>query len=209
LWQCSYAQSAIGELAAAGYALFWKLVATARPSPLITEATIFPGPHSITDVIQGIIPLEWVSMMHKAGLTMAKAWSIASRVGTYFVTAAKAQIWIPWCDAQAVREHSLQVTRRDKIQGRRCISQPSSRDATSQRYVINAVRARAGWCLKCHVSVVDHYGGVCPPEILQAPFLADELLCSHYMSHCMLPSVYNPYVVLKALGSTESGVEEP
>ena len=95
LWQCLCAQSAIGELAAGGYALFWKLVAAAQSSPQLTQATIFPGPHSITDVIQGIVPLEWVLMMHKAGLTMDKAQSIASRVGAYFVTTAKAQIWNP------------------------------------------------------------------------------------------------------------------
>jgi hypothetical protein len=209
LWQCLCAQSAIGELAAGGYVLFWKLVATAQSSPQITQATIFPGPHSITDVIQGIVPLEWVSMMHRAGLTMDKAQSIASRVGAYFVTTAKAQIWNPQCDAQAAQEHSLQVTCRDKIQGRRHMSQPSPRNASSQQYITNAVCARAGWCPRCHVSIVDHHGGVCPPEILQAPFLADELLCSHYMSQCLLPSVYNPCVVLKVLDSTESSVEEP
>ena len=95
LWQCLCAQSAIGELAAGGYALFWKLVMAAQSSPQLTQATIFPGPHSVTDVIQGIVPLEWVLMMHKAGLTMDKARSIVSKVGAYFVTTAKAQIWNP------------------------------------------------------------------------------------------------------------------
>ena len=68
------------------------------------------------------------------------------------------------------------------------------------------LHARAGCCLSCHVSLVDHKGGVCPPEVFQAPHIADSLLHMYHRAQCILPTVYNPSGVLRALDSTEGGV---
>ena len=81
-------------------------------------ATIFPGPHSVVDVVKGIVPLEWVNTLCGVGLSLAQAKSVARKVGAHIVAVAYKDIWCPQCDAQVLRERSLLVTPKAKSHGR-------------------------------------------------------------------------------------------
>ena len=108
-----------------GTQLFWDLASEAGLGPgLSRSASIFPGPYSIIDTVQGIVPLEWVVALHTCGLGQVKARSVALKVGKYMVTTAHKEIWQPHCDAQVVHEHSLLVTQKAKTSGRMCVGYP-------------------------------------------------------------------------------------
>jgi len=64
-----------------GSCLFWdlaeKLCGGQKPP---RTATIFPGPHSVVDVVKGIVPLEWVNTLCGVGLSLAQAKSVPGRL---------------------------------------------------------------------------------------------------------------------------------
>ena len=125
LWQCAHSQVALGEIEREGTQLFWDLAAEAGLGPgLSRSANIFPGPYTIVEAVQGIIPLEWVTALHTSGLAQAKARSVALKVGKYMVSTAHKEIWQPHCDAQVIHECSLLVTQKAKTSGRIHVDYP-------------------------------------------------------------------------------------
>ena len=68
----------------------------------------------VLHVIQGIVPLEWATILHSCGLSAKKVRVIAKRVGKYFVGAGHDSIWRPRCEAQISHEHGLSITQRAK-----------------------------------------------------------------------------------------------
>ena len=202
LWQCAHSQVALGRIEREGTQLFWDLASEAGLGPgLSRSATIFPGPYTIVDAVRGIVPLEWVVALHTCGLGQVKARSVALKVGKYMVTAAHKEIWQPHCHAQVICEHSLLVTQKAKTSGRICVGYPHHRARLKQR-VTHIACVLAGFCQLCHLSFIDHHVGVCPPLLLQAPFLAYRLLQRYHRLLCNLPSILNPRVALQALDST-------
>ena len=84
--------------------LFWKLAKGARRGAVFAETGIFPGPHSVFDVIQGVVPMEWATILRGCGISAKGVRSVAMKVGKYFVSAAHDEIWRPRCEAQVERE---------------------------------------------------------------------------------------------------------
>ena len=202
LWQCQHAQMVLAKIEEEGTDRFWQLAAVEWPGLRAARSTaIFPGPNSITEVVRGIVPLEWVTLLCACGLSLVKARSVAARIGKFIVSAAHDQIWCPCCDAQVMRERSLLVTQRAKTHSREHITQHSCRAQLKSR-VTHISRTLAGFCQMCQLSFVDHPLGACPSLLSQAPFLADSLLHRHHRSLCILPSILNLYVALRVLDST-------
>ena len=186
LWQCQHSHEAVQRIRVEGCHLFWDLAVAACSSLRTTRSTgIFPGPHSIIDAVRGIVPLEWVVTLQASGIPLAKARSIASKVGVYFVTTAHWDIWQPHCCVQVAHEHSLLVTQKAKTHGRVCVTQ-SSHCIRLKPHCTHISHALAGFCKMCQLSFVDHHEGICPPLLSQAPFLADSLVQMHHCSLCIL-----------------------
>ena len=194
LWQCQCSQAVLAKIKDEGTSLFWDLAIAAWSGlRLSRSSSIFPGPHSVAEVVRGIVPLEWVSLLCAGGLSLVKARSVACRVGRFMVTAAYKEIWCPCCEVQIEHEHSRQITQSAKVQGRghaarQAYSAPHGSHHTHVAWVL------AGFCDSCKLSLADHPVGVCPPLVAQSPFLADELLKMHHMSLCKLPSILNPCI---------------
>ena len=124
LWQCQCSQAVLAKIKEEGTSLFWDLAVVAWSGLRLSKSSsIFPGPHSITDIVRGIVPLEWVSLLCAGGLSLVKARSVACRVGRFMVTAAYKEIWCHHCKAQVEREHSRQITQRAKVQCRQRAAQ--------------------------------------------------------------------------------------
>ena len=192
-----------------GSCLFWDLAETlcvGRKLP--RTATIFPGPHSVVDVVKGIVPLEWVNTLCSVGLSLAQAKSVARKVGSRIVTAAYKDIWRPRCDAQVLRERSLLVTPKAKSRGRVRAVLPPHRTSIRSR-LTHTSHALAGNCPRCQLSLADHLRGACPPLLSQAPYIADSMLQMYHRSLCSLPSIVNPRVALQVLDSIGGVVTEP
>ena len=100
LWQCPSSGDSIRRMVIEGSNLFWSLASQAQGGSRLSELTIFPGPHSVLHVVQGIVPLEWATILHSCGLSAKKVRVIARRVGKYFVGAGHDSIWRPRCEAQ-------------------------------------------------------------------------------------------------------------
>ena len=171
---------------------------------LAKSGGIFPGPHTAVDVVRGIVPFEWVTLLCVGGLSSVKARSVASRVGRFMVTAAYKEIWCPRCDAQVEHEHSRLITRSAKVCGRGCAVQCAHCPQSRPRHT-HVSRVLAGFCDSCQLSFADHLVGACPPLVAQSPFLADKLLQMHHMSFCKLPSILDPRINIQALDSTDKG----
>jgi hypothetical protein len=61
LWQCQCSQAVLAKMKAEGTSLFWDLAISAWSGLRLSKSSsIFPGPHSIVEVVRGIVPLEWV-----------------------------------------------------------------------------------------------------------------------------------------------------
>jgi hypothetical protein len=207
LWRCPQSVGAVTKMIEEGSLLFWKLAKGARHRAVFAETGIFPGPHSVFDIIQGVVPLEWTTILRGCGISAKGVHSVAMKVGKFFVSAAHNEIWRPRCDAQVERERRCLITQKDKIGGRVQADRPP-RGVCSKPRVTHITHARAGQCPLCQLSLATHSGGGCPPLVAQAPVLADSLLQLHYQSLCVLPSVHNPSKVLKVLDSTGGDIRE-
>jgi hypothetical protein len=200
LWRCSYSHDAVLDMTRQGTALFWELASACQRGSRLTPSPIFPGPHSVFDVVQGIVPCEWTSLLQRCGLPSLGIKSVVRKVGKFFVSSAYEKIWKPQCEAQVVREHSFHITQKAKFHSKVRLVRPIH-SIVHQPRVTHITRVVAGSCAVCLLSFVDHSGGVCPPLVNQAPFLADNLLHSHHQSLCMLSSIHNPNVPLRVLDS--------
>ena len=98
-----------------GTALFWREVALLRKRSRVSRAVIFPGPHSVYDAFQGVVPMEWTSMLQSCGLSARKIQALVRKVGKFFVSAAHDRVWRPRCEAQILHEQKLMITQRAKI----------------------------------------------------------------------------------------------
>ena len=205
LWQCQCSQAAMAKIKDEGTSLFWSLAIVAWPGLRLARSSgIFPGPHTAVDVVRGIVPLEWVTLLCVGGLSLVKARSVAGRVGRFMVTAAFKEIWCPCCDVQVEHEHSRLITQSAKVCGRRCAVQHAY-CAQSRPHHTHVSQVLAGFCGSCQLSFADHPLGACSPLVAQSPFLADKLLQMHHMSLCKLPSILDPCVNIRALDSTDRG----
>ena len=165
-------------------------------------AGIFPGPHLVYDVIQGVVPLEWTNILCDCGLSIKKAQAVARKVGKYFVSTAHDRIWRPWCDAQIAREQGLMITQKAKNGGKLRVGECSHR-ATGGLRITHVTHVLAGLCPMCQLSFALHSGGECPPLVLQAPRIADRLLRMYHQSLFLLPFIHSFSVIVKALDSTD------
>src|ERR1700733_14867215 len=93
LWECTSSCDAITQIAVEGSALFWSLVAGAQHGYARARVSIFPGPHSVADVIQGIVPIVWRSILSSCGLPSKKVQSIVLEVRRYLVDIGHDKIW--------------------------------------------------------------------------------------------------------------------
>ena len=141
------------------------------------------------------MPGGWTLLLRSCGLSSQAAKSVVRRVGVFIVSSAYNNIWKPRCEAQVVREHDLYITQCAKTCSKVRAVRPT-RSAAHQSHITHITRALAGSCTVCLLSLVDHSGGVCPPLVTQAPFLADDLLQLHHQSLCILPSIHNPHIPL-------------
>jgi len=114
LWQCSCSTGVVKEVIEEGTALFWKVVALPRKKSILSGTVIFPGPHSVYDAFQGLVPLEWTSILCGCGLSARKAQGVVRKVGRFFVSAAHDRVWRPRCEAQILHEQSLMITQKSK-----------------------------------------------------------------------------------------------
>ena len=144
-------------MAEVGVNLFWDLAVAAQAGLNPRRLTIFPGPHSITDAIRGIVPLEWSLALRNCSLPLAKARSVASKVGAYLVTAAHAALMQPRCDAQIAHEHTLMITQQAKMLGKVCAIRIPCR-ALLRPCLTHVSHSLAGFCPQCKLSFVDHHG---------------------------------------------------
>ena len=195
LWRCSYSQDAVLDIAREGAPLFWKLATASQRGARLSQSPLLSGPFSIFDAIQGIVPGGWTSLLHSCGLSSLGVKSVVRKVGVFFVSSAHNNIWKPQCEAQVVREHGLHITQHAKTCGKVRAVRPRH-SAVHQSCITHITRALAGSCTVCLLSLVDHSGGVCPPLVVQAPFLADDLLWLHHQSLCILSSIHNLHVPL-------------
>ena len=195
LWRCSYSQDAVLDIAREGAVLFWKLATASWQGARLSQSSLFPGPFSIFDAIQGIVPGGWTSLLCSCGLSSLGTKSVVRKVGVFFVSSAHDNIWKPQCEAQIVQEHGLHITQHAKTCGKMRVVRPRH-SAVHQSRITHITRALAGSCTVCLLSLVDHSGGVCPPLVAQAPFLADDLLQLHHQSLCILSSIHNLHVQL-------------
>ena len=207
LWRCPCSSEAVSSMVTGGTLLFWKLARAYKCQLAYVGSDIFPGPHKVFEAIQGIVPLEWTTILQRCGVSARGTHSIVLEVGRFFVSTAYRVIWKVRCEAQVAREHQYMITQQDKMRQRegRLRMQRRKQGRAKATYL---VYARAGTCPNCQLSLATHNEGVCPPLVVQAPKIADSLLHSHYKSICILPSVYNPRKMLKILDSTGVGTEE-
>jgi hypothetical protein len=94
----------VTKVAIGGAEFFWRLVKTAQHRGISTESGIFSGPHSVFDIMQGVVPLEWTTILRRYGISAKGVQSIVVKVGKYFVSATHSEIWRPQCDAQVEQE---------------------------------------------------------------------------------------------------------
>ena len=95
LWRCPHSAVAVAKMIEGGSVLFWKLARGAQHRAVFAETGIFPGPHSVFDVIQGVVPLEWTTILRGCGISVKGVHSVVMKVGKYFVSAAHSEIWRP------------------------------------------------------------------------------------------------------------------
>ena len=168
LWRCSYSQDAVLDIAKEGAALFWKLATASCRGARISQSSLFPGPFTIFDVFQGIVPGGWTLLLRSCGLSSQAAKSVVRRVGVFIVSSAYNNIWKPRCEAQAVREHDLYITQHAKTCNKVRAVRPT-RSAAHQSRITHITRALAGSCTVCLLSLVDHSGGGSVTHYLPKP----------------------------------------
>ena len=66
-----------------GTALFWGQVILLWKRSRLSEVVIFPGPHSVYDIVQGVVPLEWASILHGCNLSAKQAWAVVRKSFLY------------------------------------------------------------------------------------------------------------------------------
>jgi hypothetical protein len=100
LWKCPYSWESIQTIATRGTALFWEALSKSQQQASVTGTNIFNGPHSIYDIVQGIVPIEWSTTLQEHGLSATKTQKVVRQVAKFFVQAAHDNIWKPRCEAQ-------------------------------------------------------------------------------------------------------------
>ena len=95
-----------------GTSLFWKLARAYRCQPASVGSDIFPGLHTVFEAVQGVVPLEWTTILRRCGVSARGTHSIVLKVGKFFVSMAYKVIWKAWCEAQIAREHQYMITHR-------------------------------------------------------------------------------------------------
>jgi len=207
LWRCPCSSEAVSNMVADGTSLFWRLARAYKCQPASVGSDIFPGLHTVFEAVQGVVPLEWTTILQRCGVSARGTCSIVLEVGRFFVSRAYKGIWKPQCDAQVARECQYMITQKVKMRqqegGLRMQNRKQGRAKATY-----LVHARAGVCPNCQLSLATHNGGGCPPLVAQASKIADSLLHLHCKSLCILPSVYNPRKKLKVLDSTGIDTEE-
>ena len=58
-----------GKDSCRGTELFWRLNRVSQHRVTPTESGIFPGLHTVFDVMQGVVPLEWTVILRGCGLS--------------------------------------------------------------------------------------------------------------------------------------------
>ena len=207
LWRCPHSVEAVAEMVDRGSVLFWKLARGAQYRAVFAETGIFPGPHSVFDVIQGVVPVEWAKILRGCGISAKGACSVAMKVGKFFVLAAHDEIWRPQCEAQVEHEQRCLITQKAKVGGQVQAVRPPRGLVLGLRLPISHMRMLVSVQYVSYL-LLPILGGGCPPLVAQAPVLADSLLQSHYQSVCVLSSVYNPSKELKVLDSTGGDIWE-
>ena len=129
---------------------------------MFTETGIFPGPHSVFDVIQGVVPMEWATILRGCGISAKGVHSVAMKVGKYFVSAAHSDVWRPCCDAQVECEQRCLITWKDKVSGQMQVDRLPCR-VCLRPWVIYITHAQASFCPLCQLSLATHLGEVVPP----------------------------------------------
>jgi ribonuclease HI len=200
LWQCNYSAEIIKGMIDEGTALFWGQAALLQKRPRVIGVEIFPGPHSVYDVVQGVVPLEWTTILHRCGLSVKRARAVVRKVGKFFVSAAHDRIWQPRCDVQITRERGLLITQKAKTGRKVRVGERSCRLAGGLR-ITHVTHVLAGLCPVCQLSYALHSGGECPSLVLQAPVIADRLLRLHHQSLYLLPYIHSSSIAVKALDS--------
>jgi len=141
-----------------GTSLFWKLARAYRCQPASVGSDIFPGPHTVFEAVQGVVPLEWTTILWRCGVSARGTCSIVLEVGKFFVSMAYKVIWKAQCEAQVAHEHQYMITQQIKMRqqegGLRVQHRKQGRaKATS------LVHACAGACPNCQLSLATHNGG--------------------------------------------------
>jgi hypothetical protein len=207
LWRCPCSSEAVSNIVTGGTALFWKQARAHKCQPASVGSDIFPGPHTVFEALQGLVPLEWTTILQQCGVSARGTHSIVLEVGRFFVSMGYKVIWKAWCEAQVACEHQYMITQQIKMR-RQEGGLRVQRRKQGRAKATYLVHARTGACPNCQLSLATHNGGVCPPLVDQAPKIADSLLHSHCKSVCILPSVYNPRKKLKVLDSAGVGTED-
>jgi hypothetical protein len=207
VWACQCSAEAVEIMVAKGTSLFWELAKRHKFSSVPGETCIFPGPHTVFDVIRGVIPLEWSQILCRGRVSSRGVRLVVLEIGKYFVSTAFAKIWKPRCDAQVARERQLQITQQVKRRGMVHRERVRVR-VQGKRRTTYLAHVQAGKCPVCQVTLAVHVGGDCPPLVNQAHVIADRLLQEHFQSQCVLPSVFNPLKVIKALDSLGGDTQE-
>ena len=124
--------------------------------PASVGSDIFPGPHTVYEAVQGVVPLEWTTILQRC-----RVCSVVLEVGKFFVSTAHEAIWKPQCVAQIAHEHQHMITQQLKMWRQEHGPQPECRKQVGVR-VTYLVHAHAGMCPSCHLSLAIHTGGVVP-----------------------------------------------
>ena len=83
--------------------------------PASVGSDIFPGPHTVYEAVQGVVPLEWTTILQRCRVSARGAHSVVLEVGKFFVSTAYEAIWKPWCDAQIACECQHMITQQLKM----------------------------------------------------------------------------------------------
>jgi hypothetical protein len=162
LWKCPCSSEAVSNMVADGTSLFWKLARLYRCQPASVGSDIFPGLHTVFEAVQGVVPLEWTTVLWRSGVSARGACSIVLEVGRFFVSTAYKVIWKPQCDAQVAHEHEYMITQQVKMrqQESRVRMQYRKQGRAKATYLVHA---RAGTCPNCQLSLATHSGGGLSP----------------------------------------------
>ena len=86
LWRCHCSSEAVNRTIADDTSLFWRLARMYKCLLASVGSDIFPGPHTVYEAVQGVVPLEWTTILQRCRVSARGAHSVVQEVGKFFVS---------------------------------------------------------------------------------------------------------------------------